>query len=70
MRRPVCSEMLSGLMDQVEKPAVLVDGRAPYTIVDVNQDWLNACSFDSRADVVGRTLSIIQVTAAATWCWH
>jgi hypothetical protein len=56
------------MMGQVEKPAVLVDGRAPYAIVDVNQEWLKACSYGSREEVVGQTLSIIQVTAAATLC--
>ncbi len=46
---------------KVEKPAVLVDGRAPYAIVDVNEEWLTACSYASREQVVGQTLSIIQV---------
>ena len=44
----------------VEKPAVLVDGDAPYYIVDANEEWLAACSYSSVDQVTGRTLSIIQ----------
>ncbi len=44
----------------VEKPAVLVDGDAPYFIVDANEEWLTACSYSSVDQVIGKTLSIIQ----------
>lgn len=44
----------------VDRPAVLVAGLAPYVIVDVNDEWLRACSYGSREQVVGQTLSIIQ----------
>lgn len=44
----------------VDAPAVLVDGEAPYWIVDANDEWLSACSYTSVDQVVGRTLSIIQ----------
>lgn len=44
----------------VDRPAVLVAGMAPYVIVDVNDEWLRACSYGSREQVVGQTLSIIQ----------
>lgn len=42
------------------RPAVLVANSAPYAIVDANDAWLSACSFGSRDQVVGHTLSIIQ----------
>ena len=57
----VGSAMQPSELLKVEKPAVLVDGRAPYAIVDVNEEWLTACSYASREQVVGQTLSIIQV---------
>ena len=41
------------------RPAVLVDGVAPFPVVDVNDKWLSTCSFD-REDVVGQTLKILQ----------
>ena len=44
----------------VEQPAVLVDGQAPYCVVDANAEWLAACSYTSVDEVVGKTLSIIQ----------
>jgi hypothetical protein len=44
----------------VEKPAVLLDGDAPYCIVDANEEWLAACSYSSVDQVTGQTLSIIQ----------
>ena len=44
----------------MDRPAVLVGGSAPYAIVDANDAWLSACSYGSRDQVVGQTLSIIQ----------
>ena len=44
----------------VEQPAVLVNGDAPYCIVDANEEWLTACSYSSVDQVIGQTLSIIQ----------
>ena len=39
---------------------MLVEGEAPYCIVDANAEWLAACSYASVDQVVGKTLSIIQ----------
>ena len=40
-------------------PAVLVDGSAPFPVVDANEQWLSTCKF--RLDeVVGKTLQILQ----------
>ena len=40
-------------------PAILVDGSAPFPVVDANERWLSTCKF--RLDeVVGKTLKILQ----------
>jgi hypothetical protein len=41
------------------RPAVLLDGVAPFPVVDANDTWLSTCSFDLE-QVVGKTLKILQ----------
>ena len=40
-------------------PAVLFEASPPYSVVEVNNSWLQACGFQ-RTDVLGRTMKIIQ----------
>ena len=41
------------------RPAVLVDGVAPFPILDANGKWLSTCKFELE-QVVGKTLKILQ----------
>jgi hypothetical protein len=42
-----------------DRPCVVVDGHAPFGILDANDAWLTVCGFE-REEVVGKTLKILQ----------
>jgi len=49
----------SGIVLQNASPQLTTIGTAPFTIVDVNDRWLELCGF-GRHEVIGRTPEIIQ----------